>query len=150
MATKKQAKMLEQAIFLIDNEMLINGNRAWDSLFEEGENNTNALLIGLIEYMEGRPEFCKSITKQEAYMPPMLVKYAQLYNGVENPLLQKIMNEVESCSTDIEELLNQVEDINRFNYEVTKEKWEHLTRYYFEPLAASFEKLQDVYCGIDI
>lgn len=149
MTTKKQNEMLKNAIFFIENELIEGGQRAWDSLFEDNENNTNALIIGLTDYMEGRPDFCKSVIRQEKYMPVKLVRYAHIYTGEVNPLVKKLVDEVEILCTDLEGLLNQIDDINRFNYDI-KEKWDYLNRYYIEPLAASYEKVTDAYCEVDL
>lgn len=147
MATKKQSEMLKIAIELIRAHKT--STKEFQNLWEDNENNSNALLIGLMNYIEGRPEFCRDIKHEGLYVPEKLLKYAGLYDGI-NPLMQKLIESVEVLSTDLENTLNQIDDINRFNYEVTPEKWEHLTRYYFEPLAASHEKVSEAYCDLDI
>lgn len=146
MTTKKQNEMLQTAIMLINAGEF---GRAWEGLWEDNENNTNALFMGLLDYMEGRPEFCKKIKANEDVMPPKLERYAQLYMGEKNPLVKKFIDEYESFSTDLESLLNQIDDINRFNYDI-KEKWDYLNKYYIGPLSESFNKVNDAWCEVDI
>ena len=68
---------------------------------------------------------------------------------LDNPKVKAFIEEAESLSTDLEGLLNQIDNINRFNYDI-KEKWDYLNQYYIKPLAESYGKFTDAYCELDI
>lgn len=133
MATKKQKEMIKEAIYRVNNSLCDSG--AWGSLFEDNENNTNAIIIGLINEIERDTNFSLQVEKLEDYMPQEVLSYAKYKNiisGASVPDYEPLIT-----------FLNKVDDINRFNTKITPDLWEHLNRYYITPLESLLKDLED-------
>lgn len=63
--------------------------------------------------------------------------------------MKDLYQSVEVLCTDIENLLNRIDDINRFKRDI-KEEWEHLNKYYVEPLNDSYLEVQEAYLKIEM
>lgn len=131
--TKKQKEMIKEAIYRVNNSLC--DRREWDDLFEDNKNNTNAVIIGLINEIERSQDFAQKVEKLEDYMPQEVLQYAKYKNivsGVSVPDYEPL-----------ESFLNQIDDINRFKKEVTPDLWDHLNRYYITPLNQLLKNLED-------
>ena len=132
MNTKKQDNMIKEAIRLINNAEC--DGQEWDNLFEDSQNNTNAVILGIIKQIEKDKQFALQVERLEDYMPESVLKYAKyknLISGVSAPDFSSL-----------EDFLNKIQDYNRF-YEVPPDRnaWEHLNRYYIKPLYDLLDEL---------
>ena len=137
MTTKKQSEMISKAIYMVKNSLC--EGRAWDDLFENGDNNTNAVILGLIQEIERDNKFAISVHKQANWngnMPQEVENYAKYKNIVSGVLVPD--------PEPLDEFLNMVDDFNRFENEpMNREQWKHLNRYYIEPLRKLLRELED-------
>lgn len=81
MATKKQKQMISKAIGLIKTNQIAKNTREWENLFEDGENNTNAVIMGIIKEIHDTwwkdKTLIKKILIQSGYMPEVILRYAR-------------------------------------------------------------------------
>lgn len=73
MATKKQEKLLQQAIDCIYAGSDKLSSKEWTDCFENGENNTNYVIVGLQKKMREDDYFRRLVLSQEYYMPPIIL-----------------------------------------------------------------------------
>lgn len=137
MTTKKQKGMIEEAIFRVKNSLCT--GREWERLFEDGDNNTNAVILGLIQEIERDGNFSIQVEKQSKWngnMPQEVSQYAKYKNLVSGESLPDI--------EPLAQFLDKVDYINRFeNIPPDRDKWDYLNRYYIEPLRQVLEDLED-------
>lgn len=130
--TKKQKEMIKEAIYRVNNSLC--DRREWDDLFEDNKNNTNAVIIGLINEIERSQDFAQKVEKLEDYMPQEVLQYAKYKNivsGVSVPDYEPL-----------ESFLNQIDDINRFKKEVTPDLWDPLKQVLHNPVKPITKKLR--------
>lgn len=130
--TKKQKSALELAAHIIEYEPETLKSREWQNLFENGFNNTNALLIGLMQMIDSRPGFYREILSNKEYMPSLLVSYAT-YKAGESEQEGKQAEMLET----IEELAAATDKILKYESpfdKMTPDKWERLYEYNIKPL----------------
>lgn len=132
--TKKQKEMIKEAIFRVNNSLCDSG--AWDNLFEDGENNTNAVIIGLIKEIEKSSDFALQVERLEDYMPEEVIKYAKYKNLVSGESVPDY--------EPLELFLDKVEYILKYEGIPDRSKWEYLQRYYINPLYDLLKELQDL------
>ena len=132
MKTKKQIKALELAeAFILDLPEELKG-REWADLWEDGENNANALLIGLMDMIDMRPNFYKEVLAHKQYMPEKLVNYALFKAGEE-----KAEKRLDDISEALENALNRIDNIISYSQPfdtITPDKWDSIYRYELKPL----------------
>lgn len=138
MTTKKQKGMIEEAIFRVKNSLCT--GQEWERLFEDGDNNTNAVILGLIQEIERDGNFSVLVEKQSKWngnMPQEVSQYAKYRNLVSGASLPDL--------EPLGQFLDKVDYINRFeNTPPDRDKWDYLNRYYIEPLNQLLEDLQDI------
>lgn len=130
--TKKQREALELAVHIIEYEIETFKTREWSNLWEDGFNNSNALLIGLMDTIDNRPGFYQNVLEHKEYMPAKLVSYAK-YKAGESEQEEKQAKTLEI----IEQLAAATDKILSYERpydEMTTDKWERLYRYNLEPL----------------
>lgn len=135
MTTKKQEKALELAKCLLLELPDLSSPREWENLWEDGENNSNALLLALMDLMEDR-EYREAVIKNAQYMPRKLLEYATFKAG-EHETDKKYAKVFSGLLEDIENLFNTID--KELNYTkpydiMNNEKWEGLYKYNIEPL----------------
>ena len=137
MTTKKQKGMIGEAVFRVKNSLCT--GREWEKLFEDGDNNTNAVILGLIQEVERDSNFSIQVEKQSKWngnMPQEVSQYAKYKNLISGASLPD--------TEPLEQFLNKIDYINRFESTPPDiDKWEYLNRYYIEPLVQLLEGLQD-------
>lgn len=132
--TKKQKEMIKEAIFRVNNSLC--DTSAWDNLFEDGENNTNAVIIGLIKEIEKSSDFALQVERLEDYMPEEVIKYAKYKNLVSGESVPNY--------EPLELFLDKIEYILKYEGIPDRSKWEYLQRYYIDPLYDLLKELQDL------
>lgn len=132
--TKKQKEMIKEAIFRVNNSLC--DTSAWDNLFEDGENNTNAVIIGLIKEIEKSSDFSLQVERLEDYMPEEVIKYAKYKNLVSGESVPNY--------EPLELFLDKIEYILKYEGIPDRSKWEYLQRYYIDPLYDLLKELQDL------
>ena len=132
MKTKKQIKALELAeAFILDLPEELK-SREWQNLWEDGENNANALLIGLMDMIDEKPGFYKEVLANKQYMPEKLVNYAHFKAGAE-----KAEKRLDDISEAIENALNKIDNIIKYSQPfdtITPDKWDSIYRYELKAL----------------
>ena len=121
--TKKQKEALELAIHIIEYEPDTLKSREWQNFFEDGYNNTNSLLIGLMEAINNRPGFYREVLEAKQYMPALLVSLAKYKAGESSILYLKYLSwyirklrQLNHSDEEIKQLLgiNYKADLNKF------------------------------------
>ena len=130
--TKKQKEALELAIHIIEYEPDTLKSREWQNLFEDGYNNTNSLLIGLMEAINNRPGFYREVLEAKQYMPALLVSLAKYKAGEseQEEKQEKMLETIEQLAAATDKILSYERPYD----EMTQDKWERLYRYNIEPL----------------
>lgn len=129
--TKKQKEMIKEAIFRVNNSLC--DSREWDNLFEDNENNANAVIIGLITEIERDIKFSLQVEKLQDYMPPEVIWYAKRRNIIYN----------EGYNYEpLEQFLDKIDYILKYEGIPDADKWEYLKKYYINPLYDLLEELQ--------
>lgn len=130
--TKKQREALELAIHIIEYEPNTLKTREWQNLFEDGYNNTNSLLIGLMEAIDSRPGFYREVLEAKQYMPGLLISYAKYKAGEseQEEKQEQVLEVVEKLAAATDKIVNYEQPFDT----MTQDKWERLNRYYLEPL----------------
>lgn len=62
--------------------------------------------------------------------------------------IKKYIETTETLLDDLEQFINKIDDLNRYNEPITQEKWEHLMFYYVKPLKKQYAETINVLCDI--
>lgn len=111
--TKKQKEALQRAIDIISRYPEKLQTDEWQNLWNESYNNRNALFMGLLDYMEGRPYFCKCVITNETYIHDNLVRFAKMIKGYDNVLTNELSDLLCDLSESIGKLKEKAEEIEK-------------------------------------
>lgn len=130
--TKKQKEAIELAIHIVQYEPHTLKTREWENLFEDGYNNRNAVLIGLMEAIDNMPGFYEDVLENYKYMPPLVLSYAKYRAGEseQEDKQEKMLDIIAELEAATDKIVNYEQPYDT----MTNEKWERLYRYNIEPL----------------
>lgn len=111
--TKKQKESLQRAIDIITRYPEKLQTDEWQNLWNESCSNRNALFMGLLDYMEGRPYFCECVITNETYIHDNLVRFAKMIKGYDNVLTNELSDLLYDLSESIEKLKEKAEEIEK-------------------------------------
>ncbi len=128
---KKQSKMLHTALYLIRYEYIKDTGGQWRALWEDNENNTNALILGILDALDEDNGLYKAIRHQRQYMPDKLMRlvdcYADYYIIDEEDKRPEIYELVQK-------FINEIDKNKYFSDGISLEKLDYLERYYITPM----------------
>lgn len=139
--SKKAESMTKEVIFRIENSLT--DCPEWDKLFNDNENITNAITIGILNKIDSSINFAQAVMRLEDFMPKECIikhaKYKAMLEGVYVPDVEPLNN-----------FLQKIEDRNRFKEgPPNKDEWEYLNHYYIEPLENLSKELEELTFDID-